>query len=131
MGARAITPFTFELARATNAELRRCDVTGDDRAAGLARQFHQTLVGTCPNPYMLELLEREMLAASETLARVRSCADDLRQIADDHDEILDMISGGATSSELERSLREHSAKFCAALTARRRSEVERDRLQQW
>jgi DNA-binding GntR family transcriptional regulator len=114
LGVAALTGDRIVLARATGAALRQCD-HDPAAAASLARQFHRTLAMACPNAHMLQLLDVQGAGPRTKRVVVEVAADELGRVADDHESILDMIAGGASTSDLERHLRQHATRspLCA------------------
>lgn len=114
LGAGSLDAERLGLARSTGLALREC-CHDPAAAAGLARQFHRTLVMACPNAHMIELIDLQAAGARPTRTPVEVDARELEQVADDHEAILDMIATGAGSTDVERRLREHAAhsRLCA------------------
>lgn len=74
----------------------------------LNHQFHQVLCDACPNPHLRGLLEREWsrlgLIRRSTFAFVPERA--TSSVAE-HDQLLDLIGAGASSTDIEQAARAH------------------------
>lgn len=116
LGAQDLTAESLRCARVAGHELRRCPA--DLRTAvGWARLFHHTLLAACPNRHVLNLLGAETVGLGPLAWPATIGVDELRRVADDHDEILDMIAAGTPRGELERALRRHAgaSPICAGI----------------
>ncbi len=74
----------------------------------LNQQFHAVLFGRCPNPHIVELVERSW----SRLAGLRDTSFSLipgrpRHSVEEHDAILDLIRTGANPDQLELTTRNH------------------------
>ncbi|UNK47256.1 GntR family transcriptional regulator [Arthrobacter sulfonylureivorans] len=96
-------------ARAINAELRRCLEDFDPpRFTQLNDRFHAVLYERCPNPHILDLVHRgwnrlnAMRASSFSHIPGRA-----RSSVEEHEQLLDLIDAGASTSEVEKAARAH------------------------
>ena len=109
MGATDLDTTGIGAARAAGHELRACH---DDPATATrwARVFHQTLLDSCPNRHLLDLIELESRCTRPLPLPRYIDADVLTRIADDHEAILDLIIARAPHREIERALRDHASR---------------------
>lgn len=107
--AHTLTPERIAASRAINARMRR---TLDDfdpvTFTRLNQEFHESLYRDCPNPHMLDLVERGW----RRLQAMRSSTFDFvpgraAESVAEHEHLLDLIEGGAEPAEIERAAREH------------------------
>jgi DNA-binding GntR family transcriptional regulator len=108
LGAPDLSAQSIQTARAADRELRAChrDAVA---AAHWARLFHHTLLGSCPNRHMLDLIEVESLEPGPATRTLDIGVEEFSRVADDHESILDMIATDAPRCEIERSLRRHTS----------------------
>lgn len=108
LGAADLSEESIRLARLADHQLRTSHDTS--RAARLARLFHHTLLGACPNRHMLTMIDLEALGMRTPPTALGDLdEDEAGRVADDHEAILDMIAAGAPRGVLERSLRRHTS----------------------
>jgi DNA-binding GntR family transcriptional regulator len=104
-----LTAQLLDQAAETNERMRRClDEFDPVRFTQLNREFHQTLYSPCPNPTLVELVERSW-------ARLASIRDSTfifvpgrsHESVSEHDRILELIRSGADASAVEFCCRAH------------------------
>ncbi|GAB3468226.1 GntR family transcriptional regulator [Kineococcus endophyticus] len=103
-------------ARRLNERLR-AELAGFDRGepdtqlfSQLNQRLHRTLAGRCPNPHLLELVDRGWHRLSTLRTSVFSLVPDrTHQSVAEHDALLDLIASGAPAAEVETAAREHRA----------------------
>jgi DNA-binding GntR family transcriptional regulator len=96
-------------ARAVNAEMRDCLQHFDPmRFTRLNQDFHSVLFEHCPNPHILDLVQRgwNRLASlrSSTFRFVPGRAHDS---VEEHEELLQLIESGASADDIEKAARLH------------------------
>lgn len=98
-------------ARELNEKMRQCLEDFDPVAfTRMNTEFHQLLYGQCPNPHILDLVQRgwrrlaAMRASSFTHIPYRA-----RESVKEHDALLDLIADHATPAQIEAACREHRA----------------------
>jgi len=96
-------------AKELNAELTAClDNFEPSRFTALNRDFHRVLLGTCPNPQVLDLVNRgwNRLAGlrTSTFSFVPGRA---HESVREHQNILDLFDRNAPAGEIELAVREH------------------------
>lgn len=107
LGSSRLTPQQLTGAHEINAALRVCRLTA---AARLARGFHQTLLCACSNRRMLEVLRDEVATMSSWSASFVFDDAEIDRVTADHATILELITTGAPTAELERALRAHATR---------------------
>ncbi|GAA1410400.1 GntR family transcriptional regulator [Glutamicibacter uratoxydans] len=111
LAADAMDAAWLAQARELNDKMRQCLEDFDPVAfTRMNTEFHQLLYGQCPNPHILDLVQRgwrrlaAMRASSFTHIPNRAKA----SVAE-HDALLDLIAGHATPAQIETAAREHRA----------------------
>lgn len=109
MAAPYITPEQLARARALNDEMVvSLDELVPQRFTRLNREFHAVLCESCPNPHVLDLVQRgwnRMNALRDsTFAFVPGRA---RQSVAEHTRLLELIESGAGDMEIELAARHH------------------------
>lgn len=109
LAAPFVTADDLALAGEINARMHRLIDDFDAHVyTQLNQQFHAVLFARCPNPHVLELVER----AWSRLAGLRDTSFSLipgrpRHSVEEHDTILELIRAGANADELELTTRNH------------------------
>jgi len=102
------------------AELRELDGGEFDtqRFSQLNQRLHRTLAAPCPNPHLLDLVDRGWQRLSTLRTSVFSLVPDRthRSVAE-HDALIDLIASGADASVVEQAAREHRAATLRAVLA--------------
>ncbi|WP_328608934.1 GntR family transcriptional regulator [Amycolatopsis sp. NBC_00345] len=109
LAAPLLPPGALDEARALNARLADCLGHFEPaRFTALNRDFHTVLFGPCPNPQVLDLVQRgwNRLSAlrTSTFSFVPGRA---HESVAEHDRILALLGDGAPAAEIERAVREH------------------------
>ena len=122
LAAPLLTPDALARARALNDRMRRSLAEFDPLAfTALNAEFHEVLFGACPNPNLVDLVQRcwTRLAAvrDSTFASVPGRAP---KSVEEHERLLALIEGGAGPDEVERFAREHRLATLEAYLARSR-----------
>lgn len=106
LGARALTPEQVDAARLTNTLIRR-NLGADMLSAAehLAVSFHRQLLGACPNRHMVTLLSSQPTPAPRLWS---PSPDEFMRMADEHDQLLDMVAAGEPMAGIERFARRHA-----------------------
>ncbi|TDW30622.1 GntR family transcriptional regulator [Cryobacterium psychrophilum] len=90
------------------------------RFTALNREFHAELYSTCPNPHILDLVHRGWnrltVLRESTFGFVPGRA---AASVSEHEHLLDLIEGGATSLEIEFAARNHRLNTLEAFLASR------------
>ena len=93
----------------------------------LNQQFHSVLYEQCPNPHILELVQRGWSRLSglrdTTFAFVPGRA---RHSVEEHNEILDLIRSGADPLEVELAARNHRWRTMSAFIEARHPDASHD-----
>ncbi|PPK94571.1 DNA-binding GntR family transcriptional regulator [Kineococcus xinjiangensis] len=91
-------------------ELMRAELDDLDpqRFTALNQRFHRLLASPCPNPHLLELVDRGWGRLALLRASVFSLVPQrtARSVAE-HDALLDLIASGAAPEDVERAARAH------------------------
>jgi DNA-binding GntR family transcriptional regulator len=109
LSAPHLAPEDLERARAINAELT--ETLGHFNPTAFTRlnqQFHETLIASCPNPRLRELVAVEM----QRLNRLRDSTFSFvpgraHESVREHEQILALIENGAPFAEIEDAARAH------------------------
>lgn len=122
LAAPLLTPDALARARTLNDRMRRSLAEFDPLAfTALNAEFHEVLFGACPNPNLVDLVQRcwTRLAAvrDSTFSSVPGRAP---KSVEEHDRLLALIEGGAAPDEVERFAREHRLATLEAYLARTR-----------
>ncbi|MEU7790102.1 GntR family transcriptional regulator [Amycolatopsis sp. NPDC049159] len=122
LAAPLLTPDALARARALNDRMRRSLAEFDPLAfTALNAEFHEVLFGACPNPNLVDLVQRcwTRLAAvrDSTFASAPGRAP---ESVEEHDRLLALIESGAGPDEVERFAREHRLATLEAYLARTR-----------
>ncbi|MBE1496443.1 DNA-binding GntR family transcriptional regulator [Amycolatopsis lexingtonensis] len=122
LAAPLLTPDELARARTLNDRMRRSLAEFDPLAfTALNAEFHEVLFGACPNPNLVDLVQRcwTRLAAvrDSTFSSVPGRAP---KSVEEHDRLLALIEGGAAPDEVERFAREHRLATLEAYLARTR-----------
>ncbi|ONF61865.1 GntR family transcriptional regulator [Amycolatopsis keratiniphila] len=109
LAAPSLPGEALDQAKGLNAELTAClDNFEPSRFTALNRDFHRVLFGTCPNPQVLDLVNRgwNRLAGlrTSTFSFVPGRAHESVQ---EHQKILDLFDRNAPAGEIELAVREH------------------------
>ena len=109
LAAPAITPAMRAKARQVNDAMRDCLENFDPVAfTQLNTEFHKLLYCQCPNPHILDLVQRgwRRLAAmrASSFSHIPHRA---RQSVQEHQRLLDLLDAGASAAEIEQAAREH------------------------
>lgn len=119
LAAPLLSPDALEEARQLNAELADC--LGDfepARFTALNQDFHTVLFKACPNPQVLDLVQRCWNRLSglrtSTFSFVPGRA---RESVAEHETILALLARGAAAAEVEQAVRDHRLATLAAFLA--------------
>ncbi|RSN22117.1 GntR family transcriptional regulator [Amycolatopsis roodepoortensis] len=109
LAAPSLPGEALDEAKGLNAELTAClDNFEPSRFTALNRDFHRVLFGTCPNPQVLDLVNRgwNRLAGlrTSTFSFVPGRA---HESVREHQKILDLFDRNAPAGEIELAVREH------------------------
>ncbi|MEV6912748.1 GntR family transcriptional regulator [Amycolatopsis sp. NPDC051071] len=109
LAAPSLPAKALDEAKGLNAELTAClDNFEPSRFTALNRDFHRVLFGTCPNPQVLDLVNRgwNRLAGlrTSTFSFVPGRA---HESVLEHQKILDLFDRSAPAGEIELAVREH------------------------
>ncbi|MGC7098809.1 GntR family transcriptional regulator [Amycolatopsis lurida] len=109
LAAPALTAEALARAKELNEELTACLADFQpSRFTALNREFHTVLFGTCPNPQVLELVNRCWNRLSglrtSTFSFVPGRA---HESVAEHNKILELLDRGAPAAEIETAVREH------------------------
>ncbi|SEE37310.1 DNA-binding transcriptional regulator, GntR family [Arthrobacter alpinus] len=124
-----ITAADIRRAREINAAMRQCLQNFDPvHFTALNLEFHRVLFEKCPNPHLLELVHRgwnrlKALRAS-TFSYVPGRA---RDSVAEHEQLLQLLEGGAPPEDVERAARAHRAATIDAYLARKTPEPPEER----
>jgi DNA-binding GntR family transcriptional regulator len=78
------------------------------RHSRLNQQFHRVLTEPCPNPHLLDLVERGWMRVSALRSSVFSFVPDrAAEAVREHDAILELVARGALPAEIEAAVRAH------------------------
>lgn len=105
----SLTPERIAESRAINEQLQRTLASFDPTTfTRLNQEFHESLFRDCPNPHILDLVQRGW----RRLAAMRASTFDFvpgRAAASvvEHEALLDLIEQGADASEVEAAARKH------------------------
>ena len=105
-----------ELNNRLRTSLRDFDPVGYTK---LNHQFHETLYTQCPNPHLLDLVQRGWTR----LAAIRESSFSFvpgraEESVAEHDRLLELLRSGANRSDIERAAREHRTATMQAFLAR-------------
>ncbi|MEU4522487.1 GntR family transcriptional regulator [Amycolatopsis sp. NPDC024027] len=122
LAAPLLTAEALGRARALNDRMRRSLAEFDPVAfTALNAEFHEVLFGACPNPNLVDLVQRcwTRLAAvrDSTFTSVPGRAP---ESVEEHERLLALIEGGAEPEEVERFARGHRMATLEAYLARER-----------
>ncbi|WP_432542413.1 GntR family transcriptional regulator [Kineococcus sp. SYSU DK002] len=88
------------------------------RFSQLNQRLHRTLAAPCPNPHLLELVDRGWHRLATLRTSVFSLVPDrTHQSVAEHDALLDLIAAGADALTVEAAAREHRAATLRAVLA--------------
>jgi DNA-binding GntR family transcriptional regulator len=112
MAAAHLAPTALAEARRLNEAMRAglAEPLGLDplRHSRLNQQFHRVLTGPCPNPHILDLVERGWTRVSALRSSVFSFVPDrASEAVREHDGLLELIARGAPAAEIEAAARAH------------------------
>ncbi len=109
MAAPHLPPAGLAEARRLNEAMRHGLADLDpQRHTRLNQQFHRVLSSTCPNPHLLDLVDRGWTRVSALRSSVFSFVPDrARESVREHDVLLDLIERGASPAEIETATRVH------------------------
>jgi DNA-binding GntR family transcriptional regulator len=119
LAAPVSPPETLARAKELNAELAAClDHFEPNRFTALNREFHTVLFGPCPNPQVLDLVNRGWNRLNglrtSTFSFVPGRA---HESVAEHDRILALLERAAPPHEIELAVREHRLATLAAFLA--------------
>jgi DNA-binding GntR family transcriptional regulator len=78
------------------------------RHSRLNQQFHRVLAAPCPNPHLLDLVERGWTRVSALRSSVFSFVPErAAEAVREHDALLDLVARGAPATEIEAATRAH------------------------
>jgi DNA-binding GntR family transcriptional regulator len=78
------------------------------RHSRLNQQFHRVLADPCPNPHLLDLVERGWTRVSALRSSVFSFVPErAAEAVREHDALLELIAVGAPAAEIEAATRSH------------------------
>lgn len=109
LAAPSITPAMRAKAREVNEAMRQCLENFDPVAfTQLNTEFHKLLYCQCPNPHILDLVQRgwRRLAAmrASSFSHIPHRA---RQSVEEHQHLLDLLDAEASAADIEKAAREH------------------------
>ena len=109
MAAAHLPPAALTEARRLNSAMRDgLDDLDPLRHNRLNQQFHRVLTEPCPNPHLLDLVERGWTRVSALRSTVFSFVPDrAAESVREHDALLDLIERGAPAAEIEVVARAH------------------------
>lgn len=109
MAAAHLTEAAIAEARRLNDAMRDGLADLDPlRHSRLNQQFHRALTGPCPNPHLLDLVERGWTRVTSLRSSVFSFVSDrARDSVREHDALLDLIERGAPAAEIDAAARAH------------------------
>ena len=88
------------------------------RHAQLNEQFHRVLAAPCPNPHLLDLVDRGWARVSALRSSVFSFVPErAAQSVREHADLLDLIERGAPAAEIDAAARTHRAATLHAVLA--------------
>jgi DNA-binding GntR family transcriptional regulator len=107
--AALLPPAALAEARRLNDAMREGLADLDPlRHSRLNQQFHRVLTEPCPNPHLLDLVERGWMRVSTLRSSVFSFVPDrAAEAVREHDALLDLIARGASPAEIEAATRAH------------------------
>ncbi len=106
-------------ARALNEQMRAGLADLDPlRHSHLNQQLHRTLVSACPNPHLVDLVDRGW----DRLATLRSSVfsfvpERAAPSVEEHDALIDLIVSRADPADVERAAREHRSRTVSGVLA--------------
>lgn len=106
-------PFLPAAALAEAGRLNEAMRTGLDdldplRHSRLNQQFHRVLTAPCPNPHLLEIVERGWMRVSGLRSSVFSFVPErAAEAVREHDALLGLIERGAPAAEIDAAVRAH------------------------
>ncbi|GAA3875443.1 GntR family transcriptional regulator [Leifsonia kafniensis] len=119
LSAPTLTPDHFARAREINAQMIAClDDFNPRRFTELNLEFHSVLFEECPNPHILDLVHRGwkrmnvLRDSSFSFVPGRS-----RASVQEHEDLLQMIEGGAPALQVELTARAHRTATLDAMLA--------------
>jgi DNA-binding GntR family transcriptional regulator len=109
MAAALLTDTALAEARRLNDAMRDgLDDLDPLRHSRLNQRFHRVLTAPCPNPHLLDLVERGWTRVSALRSSVFSFVPDrAREAVREHDALLDLVARGAPAAEIETAARAH------------------------
>jgi DNA-binding GntR family transcriptional regulator len=109
MAAALLTDTALAEARRLNDAMRDgLDDLDPLRHSRLNQRFHRVLTAPCPNPHLLDLVERGWTRVSALRSSVFSVVPDrAREAVREHDALLDLVARGAPAAEIEAAARAH------------------------
>jgi DNA-binding GntR family transcriptional regulator len=109
MAAALLTDPALAEARRLNDAMRDgLDDLDPLRHSRLNQRFHRVLTAPCPNPHLLDLVERGWTRVSALRSSVFSFVPDrAREAVREHDALLDLVARGAPAAEIEAAARAH------------------------
>jgi DNA-binding GntR family transcriptional regulator len=109
MAAALLPPSALTEARRLNEAMRAgLDDLDPLRHTRLNQRFHRVLTDPCPNPHLLDLVERGWTRVSGLRSSVFSFVPDrAAESVREHDALLDLVARGAPPAEIEAAARAH------------------------
>lgn len=109
LAAPLLTPNSLAEARRINDAMRDGLEDLDPlRHTRLNQQFHRVLTAPCPNPHLLDLVERGWVRVSALRSSIFSFVPErARQSVTEHSALLALITDGAPTAEIEAAARAH------------------------
>jgi DNA-binding GntR family transcriptional regulator len=109
MAAAHLPPEALAEARRLNDAMRAgLDDLDPLRHNRLNQQFHRALTDRCPNPHLLDLVDRGWTRVSALRSSVFSFVPDrAAESVREHDALLDLVERGAPPAEIEAATRAH------------------------
>jgi DNA-binding GntR family transcriptional regulator len=109
MAAAHLPPTALAEARRLNEAMRAgLDDLDPLRHTRLNQRFHRVLAEPCPNPHLLDLVDRGWTRVSALRSSVFSFVPDrAAESVREHDALLDLVERGAPAAEIEAATRAH------------------------
>ncbi len=109
MAAALLTDTALAEARRLNDAMRDgLDDLDPLRHSRLNQRFHRVLTAPCPNPHLLDLVERGWTRVSALRSSVFSFVPDrAREAVREHNALLDLVARGAPAAEIDAATRAH------------------------
>jgi len=86
------------------------------RHSDLNQQLHRTLASACPNPHLLDLVDRGWARLATLRSSVFSFVPERAAASvEEHEALIDLIASGADADDVERAAREHRRRTLAGV----------------